>query len=175
MREWCLGNGMHIVNLSVGTANEKHRARFEKFLRRADASTMFVASAASMLPGRLEGAIGVESDPEYDHETVQFRNGTFLASPYPRPILGVPKEINLHGIRFAIAHCTGMLTRFLESCKPADVGDLQFEKSRLPSSAHAVPESPIRFGNLSMRKRIGAAPISRYPERQFAYFQELRP
>ena len=34
--EWCLANGMHIVNLSVGTANEKHRPRFEDFLRGAD-------------------------------------------------------------------------------------------------------------------------------------------
>jgi hypothetical protein len=118
--EWCLANGMHVVNLSVGTANEKHRARFEDFLRRADASNMFVVSAASMLPGLLEGAIGVESDAECDHDTVQFRNGKFLASPYPRPIPGVPKEINLHGISFAIAHCTGMLSRFLESRAPAD-------------------------------------------------------
>ena len=38
--EWCLANGMHVVNLSVGTANEKHRARFEDFLRRADASNI---------------------------------------------------------------------------------------------------------------------------------------
>ena len=118
--EWCLANGMHVVNLSVGTANEKHRARFEDFLRRADASNMFVVSAASMLPGMLEGAIGVESDAECDHDTVQFRNGKFLASPYPRPIPGVPKEINLHGISFAIAHCTGMLAKVLESYPPAD-------------------------------------------------------
>ena len=81
---------------------------------------MFVVSAASMLPGMLEGAIGVESDAECDHDTVQFRNGKFLASPYPRPIPGVPKEINLHGISFAIAHCTGMLAKVLELHPQAD-------------------------------------------------------
>jgi hypothetical protein len=118
--EWCLANGMHVVNLSVGTANEKHRPRFEDFLRRAHAQDIFVVSSANMLPGMLVGAIGVESDHECEDETVRFRNGKFLASPYPRPIPGVPKEVNLHGISFAIAHCTGMLARFLESYAPAD-------------------------------------------------------
>ena len=32
--QWSLANGMHVVNLSVGTANEKHRVRFEDFLLR---------------------------------------------------------------------------------------------------------------------------------------------
>lgn len=117
---WCLANGMHVVNLSVGTANEQHRPRFEEFLRRAHAQDTFVVSAANMLPGMLNGAIGVDTDAESEHEIVRFRNGRFLASPYPRPIPGVPKELNLHGISFAIAHCTGMLARFLESHAPAD-------------------------------------------------------
>ena len=32
---WCLAQGIHIVNLSVGTANDQHRPRFEDFLARA--------------------------------------------------------------------------------------------------------------------------------------------
>src|SRR5215813_3280137 len=43
--DWCLANGMHVVNLSVGTANEDHRPRFEDFLRRAQGQNMFVVSA----------------------------------------------------------------------------------------------------------------------------------
>jgi len=118
--EWCLANGMHIVNLSVGTANEEHRPRFEDFLRRAHVQNTFVVSAANMLPGMLKGAIGVDADPACDRDATKFQNGTFLASPYPRSIPGVPKELNLHGISFAIANCTGLLAMVLESHAPAD-------------------------------------------------------
>jgi len=118
--EWCLGNGMHIVNLSVGTANEKHQPRLADFLNRAHAQNVFVVSAADMLPGRLEGAIGVDSDPGCDRDAIKFQNGMFLASPYPRSIPGVPKELNLHGISFAIANCTGLLAQLLESYPPAE-------------------------------------------------------
>jgi len=63
--------------------------RFEDFLRRAHSQEVFVVSAANMLPGMLEGAIGVDSDAQCDREICRFRNGTFLASPYPRSIPGV--------------------------------------------------------------------------------------
>jgi len=118
--DWCLGHGIHVVNLSIGTANEQHRPRFEDFLRRAHSQGVFVVSAANMLPGMLEGAIGVDSHVECDRETCRFRSGTFLASPYPRSIPGVPREFNLHGISFAIANCTGLLVRVMESLAPAD-------------------------------------------------------
>jgi len=97
---------MHVVNLSVGTANEKHRPRFEEVLRRACSQEVFVVSAANMLPGMLDGAIGVDADPECDRETCRFHNGRFLASPYPRSIPGVPKELNFsrHQLRHLQLH-----------------------------------------------------------------------
>ncbi len=118
--DWCLAHGLHVVNLSIGTTNEQHRPLFEDFLGRAQSQGVFVVSAANMLPGKLEGAIGVDADAECDRETCRFRNGIFLASPYPRPIPGVPREFNLHGISFAIANCTGLLVRVMESHPPAD-------------------------------------------------------
>jgi hypothetical protein len=118
--DWCLAHGIHIVNLSVGTANEQHRPRFEDFLQRALSQGVFVVSAANMLPGMLEGAIGVDSAAECSRETVSFQNGIFLASPYPRSIPGVPREFNLHGISFAIANCTGLLAQVMESHAGSD-------------------------------------------------------
>jgi hypothetical protein len=118
--DWCLANGMHVVNLSVGTTNQLHRPRLEDFLRRTQAQNVFLVSAAAMLPGMLDGAIGVEADPECDRDTIRFQNGTFLASPYPRSIPGVPKELNLQGISFAIANCSGLLAKLLESHTPVD-------------------------------------------------------
>ncbi len=119
--DWCLAHGIHIVNLSVGTANDQHRSRFEDFLQRAHSQGVFVVSAANMLPGMLEGAIGVDSAPECNRDTVRFQNGIFLASPYPRSIPGVPREFNLHGISFAIANCTGLLAQVMESHTGTDV------------------------------------------------------
>jgi len=36
-----------------------------------------------------------------------------VASPFPRPIPGVPLERNVHGISFAVANATGLLARAL--------------------------------------------------------------
>ena len=118
--DWCLRHEMHVVNLSIGTTNEQHRPRFEDFLRRADSQGVFVVTAANMLPGTLEGAIRVDSDRECERETCRFQDGTFLASPYPRPIPGVSREFNLQGTSFAIANCTGLLVRAMESHGPTD-------------------------------------------------------
>ena len=116
---WCLEHGIQVVNLSIGITNEQHRPRFEDFLRRAHSQRVFVVSAANMLPGMMEGAIGVDADAECDRKACRFRNGIFLASPYPRSIPGVPREFNLHGVSFAIANCTGLLVRVMESHAPA--------------------------------------------------------
>ena len=62
-----------------------------------------------MLPGTLAGAIPVEADDSCPRDRFRFRDGVFLASPYPRPIPGVPRERNLHGVSFAVANMTGLI------------------------------------------------------------------
>ena len=102
--KWCRGEHMDIVNLSLGTSNPAHRERLLEVLDPG----MLVISPASMLPGSLAGVAGVEADPECPREVFQYRNGTFYASPYPRPIPGVPVDRNLHGVSFAVANVTGL-------------------------------------------------------------------
>lgn len=128
--EWCLDHGIQIINVSVGTANQQHCERLEGFVRRARSQEAFVVSSAGMLPGTLPGAIAVDVDPECDRTACRFRDGVFLASPYPRSIPDVPPERNLNGVSFAIANVTGLLARAMESQSPADAYDEVFERAK---------------------------------------------
>jgi hypothetical protein len=66
-----------------------------------------------MLPGTLDGVIAVAPDVECPRDEFRFRDGIFYASPYPRPIPGVPAERNLQGPSFAVANMTGFAAQAL--------------------------------------------------------------
>jgi hypothetical protein len=102
--EWCRNERMDLVNLSLGTANAAHRDRFLPFA----GPQPLIFSPAGTLPGSLPGMIGVEADPDCPRDTYRHANGIFYASPYPRPIPGVPVERNLQGVSFAVANLTGL-------------------------------------------------------------------
>lgn len=108
--EWCVEHRMDVINLSLGTANPAHRARFETAL----AAGALVVSAANLLPGSLDGAIGVAPDEDCPRDVYRYRDGVFYASPYPRSIPGVPVERNLQGVSFAVANMAGFVARALE-------------------------------------------------------------
>ena len=110
--EWCLANQIDIVNLSLGTANPDHAARFLEFIVRA-ADSLAIVSAAGSLPGSLPGVVGVELDVECDRGKYSYHEatGNFAASGCPRPIPGVAPERNLQGISFAVANLTGFAAR----------------------------------------------------------------
>ncbi len=109
--EWCRDQRMDVINLSLGTENPEHRFPLEEAVR----DNGVVVSAAVMLPGSLPGVIGVEADETCPRECFRERDGVFLASPYPRPIPGVPQERNLHGVSFAVANMTGFVALALAS------------------------------------------------------------
>jgi hypothetical protein len=102
---WCREHGMDIVNLSLGTENPAHRDSFLRTL----GDDLLVVSAAHVLPGSLPGVIGVAPDPACPRDVFRYRAGVFYASPYPRPIPGVPVAHNLHGASFAVANMTGLV------------------------------------------------------------------
>jgi hypothetical protein len=114
---WCRERHMDLVNLSLGTANPDHRAALEGAVR----DNAVVVSAAEMLPGSLAGVVGVEADESCPRDRFRYRDGLFLASPYPRPIPGVPKERNLHGVSFAVANMTGFVAVELETSGRAEL------------------------------------------------------
>jgi hypothetical protein len=102
--EWCRDHGMDIINLSLGTSNPAHCDRFLAVF----SSLPLVISPATVLPGSLPDAIGVEADAACPRDAFHYRDGIFYASPYPRPIPGVPVERNLSGVSFAVANVTGL-------------------------------------------------------------------
>jgi len=108
--EWCIEHDMDLINLSLGTANPAHRERFEQILTPGVA----LISVAGMLPGSLDGAIAVAPE-DCPRDTFRYRQGVFYASPYPRPIPGVPPERNLQGASFAVANMTGFAALALVS------------------------------------------------------------
>jgi subtilisin family serine protease len=121
---WTIENRMDIVNLSLGTTNFDRREELERLLERAaSGGTLLVAARSAgqqpVLPGVLEGVIGVEVDWDLprDRYRVADSNGIpyFLASGYPRPLPGMPPARNLNGISFAVANMTGFVARACET------------------------------------------------------------
>ena len=107
---WCVAHEVDLVNLSLGTSNPEHRERFERAL----ASGLVVVSVAGMLPGTLPGVIAA-APGDCARDRFRYQDGVFVASPYPRPIPGVPPERNLHGASFAVANMTGFAAQALGS------------------------------------------------------------
>ncbi len=132
--EWCIARQVHVINLSLGTLNFPHRARFEQLLARVtESGAVLVAaresSGRALLPGCLPSVIGVGLDWECPREAyrcvITDSGPLFFASGYPRSIPGVPPECNLNGISFAVANMTGFVARAREAYTNGSVATLQ--------------------------------------------------
>jgi subtilisin family serine protease len=120
--DWASEHGCRLVNLSLGTPNDFRRAELAPAIERAVERGTIVVSAFEdegrrWYPGSISGALGVVADVQQPRESVAVVeiDGTAVlrASPYPRPIPGVPPERNLNGISFAVANATGVLAKLL--------------------------------------------------------------
>ncbi len=117
--DWSVENGIHLINLSLGTNNDAHAPALLSALERVRAKDIrlvaaFEDSGVRWLPGALPGAVPVALDwncPRDQYRTSTLADGRilYLASGYPRPIPNVPPERNLKGISFAVANVTGLL------------------------------------------------------------------
>ena len=131
--DWAAERRIRVVNLSLGTLREEHAGMLGEAVERlAEAGGVVVAAAEAdgrrWWPGSLPSAIGVVMDAKCPRQCVEVRahgqggdtveslgdGWVVAASPYPRPIPGVPVEANLNGISFAVANVTGVLARRLE-------------------------------------------------------------
>ena len=137
--EWSVENGMHLINLSLGTSNPAHEAVLLRAVVHVVGNGITLVAAyedggTRWLPGCLPTfspvgqAVSPVSSPlpvglvpvalDWDCPRDEYRTGKLLdgrtlfrASGYPRPIPGVPPGRNLKGISFAVANVTGLLAR----------------------------------------------------------------
>jgi subtilisin family serine protease len=121
--DWASRNGMHLVNLSLGTPRREHQAALTGAVARAARACTLVVAARqdagqSWLPGSLGGVLPVEVDWTLPRDRFRLAvvDGTtvFYASGFAREIPGVPPERNLHGISLAVANMTGLAARAIE-------------------------------------------------------------
>lgn len=120
--EWAVERKIRLVNLSLGTPNDFRKLELAPALASAvEAGTIIVSAAEHdgrlWYPGSMPGVVGVVMDAEEPREGVTVvelpRGPALRASPYPRPIPGVPPERNFNGISFAVANATGVIARLL--------------------------------------------------------------
>jgi subtilisin family serine protease len=121
--EWTIDNGIDVVNLSLGSANFDYRSEWQSLVERAHASGVVLVSARSaahgpLLPGTLDGVIGVDVDWDLprDRYRVDQVDGSacVFASGYPRSLSGMSPARNLNGISFAVANASGFAARACE-------------------------------------------------------------
>ena len=125
--EWCRDHRMDLVNLSLGTRNPAHLESFVRVL----GDDLLVVSPADVLPGSLPQAIGVLPDPDCSRDAFRYHAGVFHASPYPRPIPGVPVARNLQGASFAVANMTGLVARALKNSSRSAIRDKLIEQAKV--------------------------------------------
>jgi len=115
--DWCLAQQIDIINLSLGTANQDHLPHVTEAIERTQRAGIVVVSAyrvdhTLMLPGSLSSVIGVVEEPSCTRESIHFVSDPtphVAACPYPLDIPGVPRERNIHGVSFAVAHVTARI------------------------------------------------------------------
>ncbi|MBT8488210.1 MAG: S8 family serine peptidase [Gemmatimonadetes bacterium] len=121
---WAVDRKMRLVNLSLGTPNDFKRLDLAPAIEAAvNAGTIIVSAAEHdgqlWFPGSMPGVVGVVMDVAEEREGVTVvkrpRGPALRASPYPRPIPGVPPERNFNGISFAVANATGVVAQLLSS------------------------------------------------------------
>lgn len=130
--DWAVEARVHVINLSLGSANAAHAEAFRSAVTRAQAAGVAIVAArddegVEWLPGCLPGVIPVQVDWECPRDEFRVADAggtaTFRASGFARPFPGVDPRRNLHGVSFAVAHITGFLARAMSIGPTASTGD----------------------------------------------------
>lgn len=135
---WALEERMDVINLSLGTRNAQHAARFAPLIAQAERQGCLVISALEAegepcYPGVMPGVLGVGLDAACPrHQFGRTAHG-FLASPYPRSLPGVPVERNLSGSSFAVANFSGIVAALRQDYSVALIHEALNEPTYTPA------------------------------------------
>lgn len=125
--DYATRRGARLVNLSLGSGSDHPELR-DAVGRAVEAGVIIVSALGRegrpCYPAALgDAVVAVRADAACTREEVHVlvEDGRRLlgASPYPRPIPGVPSGRNLSGVSFAVANAAGILARLLEAERPA--------------------------------------------------------
>jgi hypothetical protein len=120
--EWAVEGRPKMIHLSLGTEREEYRPALEETCRQAcEQGTVIVAAARTpedrIYPGVFDTVIGVCWDRSCTDSTIVWHPGKqveFGACGRPRPLPGLPEEMNFKGSSFAAARVTALAARMLE-------------------------------------------------------------
>lgn len=129
--DWAFEREISLVNLSLGTRVEAHRAALQDRVERGCRLGSLVVAAvgdddvAPYLPGDLPAVLPVTVDWRIARDRVQLgdegRRPIVRASGFPRPIPGVDPSRNLKGTSFAVANVVGLIASAMDGDGPLDV------------------------------------------------------
>lgn len=119
---WAAGEGLRIVNLSLGSTNPRHREAMARVVDRLRASNVLLIASSppgrsDVLPAALPGVIAVAGDDRCawgEHRYVRGDCIPFRAPAVPRPLPGPVQARNFRGHSFASAHLSAFLALLLE-------------------------------------------------------------
>lgn len=121
--EWAAREGMHVVNLSLGSSRREHEPVLRDVIDVAIARHLLIVAARDddgvlYLPGCLAGVVPVQVDwylARSQYRVVPVDGQPVVrASGLPREIPGVPVARNLRGVSFAVANATAFVARARE-------------------------------------------------------------
>jgi subtilisin family serine protease len=141
--DWCIRHEIDVINLSLGTANPEHKPLFRAAVERVRATGATLVSAyevngTPMLPGSLPGVVGVIEAADCPRETYRLVDDgapRVAACPYPLDIAGIPRERNIHGVSFAVAHVSAHIARLRARGTQQDWATYIFEADCVPPRA----------------------------------------
>lgn len=127
--DWSIENGMNVINISLGTTNNKNIDLLEAICKKAYKQRIIVVSALPndgnrSLPACFKEVLAIESGKfvdSWDFAYDKYSN-TWIAKGDPQLVYGVyPDMLFLGGTSIAAPHLTGIIACLLEKYPNADL------------------------------------------------------
>ncbi|MGF7149908.1 hypothetical protein FHS96_003565 [Sphingomonas zeicaulis] len=142
--DWAIEARADIINLSLGSPNPAHRDAFARAAARADDAGILLVSAHAVdgmacWPGALPTVLGVAFDracPVGTYHAIEGEGGTvFSTAGVPRSIDGVPAELNLQGVSFAVARMSGFAALACEQMRDRGITPQRLREALIRAAA----------------------------------------